>query len=60
MARTVATNGGYTVTSKTGFTGALANGTVIGTLGFSVNGAGTIGTTSITQSYNATMAVTLK
>ncbi len=56
----VATNGGYVVTTRTSFRGAIVNEVVSGTLGFSVSGAGTIGTTSITQSYSTTTAVTLR
>ena len=55
----VSTYDGYAVTSKTSFTGALSNGIVTGVLGFSVAGSGTIGTTSIVQSYTSTMSVTL-
>ena len=55
----VSTNGGYVVTSKTSFAGTLAGGVVTGVLGFSVAGSGTIGTTSILQSYSSTMTVTL-
>jgi hypothetical protein len=55
----VATNGAYVVTSKTSFAGALSDGVVTGVLGFSVAGAGTIGTTGIVQSYSSTMSVVL-
>ncbi len=56
----VSTNSGYVVTSKTTFSGALASGVVTGALGFSVSGSGTLGTTSIVQSYTTTMNVTLR
>lgn len=56
----VSTNGAYAVTSKTSFTGALSGGVVTGVLGFSVAGAGTIGTTAIMQSYSTSMNVTLR
>ncbi len=55
----VATNGAYVVTSKTSFAGALTGGAVSGVLGFSVAGAGTIGTTGIVQTYSSTMSVAL-
>lgn len=58
-AQNVATNGSYVVTSRTSFAGALSGGVVTGVLGFSVSGAGTIGATSIVQSYTTTMNVTL-
>lgn len=56
----VATNGAYVVTSKTSFAGGLSDGVVNGVLGFSVAGAGTIGTTGIVQSYSSTMSVALR
>ena len=56
----VSTNGGYGVTSRTSFTGALSGGVVTGVLGFSVAGSGTIGSTSIVQSYSTSMNVTLR
>lgn len=56
----VAPNGGYIVTSKVSFSGALSGGVVTGVLGFSVNGSGTIQTTSIVQSYSTTVSVTLR
>jgi hypothetical protein len=55
----VATNGAYGVTSKTSFAGALSDGVVNGVLAFNVAGSGTIGTTSIVQSYSSTMNVVL-
>src|SRR5258708_5575029 len=58
--QTVVPNGSYSVTSKTSFAGALSGGVVTGVLGFSVAGSGTIGTTSIVQSYSTTMNVTLR
>ena len=56
----VVPNGSYVVTSKTSFAGALANGVVTGQLTFSVAGSGTIGTTSIVQSYATTTNVSLR
>ena len=44
---------------KTSFDGALADGVVNGVLVFSVAGSGTIGVTSIVQSYSSTMSVAL-
>jgi hypothetical protein len=58
-AQNVSANGTYVVTSKTSFTGALANGAVTGVLGFSVSGVGNIGFAAIVQSYSTTMNVTL-
>lgn len=56
----VSTNAGYSVTSSTSFVGALSGGVVTGVLGFSVSGTGTIGATSIVQSYSTSMNVTLR
>jgi hypothetical protein len=56
----VVPNGGYIVTSRVFFSGALSGGVVTGVLEFSVNGSGTIGTTSIIQSYATTASVTLR
>jgi hypothetical protein len=56
----VATNGAYAVTNKTSFAGTLSGGVVTGLLGFSVSGTGTIGTSSIVQSYSSTMSVTMR
>jgi hypothetical protein len=56
----VAVNGGYTVTTRTSFAGALSGGVVNGTLGFSVAGSGVIdGVSAVTQSYSTTMTVSL-
>jgi hypothetical protein len=61
--QTVAVNGGYTVTTRTSFAGALSGGVVSGTLGFSVAGSGVITSTggagAVTQSYSTTMTVSL-
>jgi hypothetical protein len=56
----VAHNGAYTVTSRVSFSGALSGGVVTGVLGFSVNGSGTIETTSGTQTYSTSVSVSLR
>lgn len=58
--RRTAVNGGYSVTNQAGFTGALSNGIITGSLSFSVAGSGTIGSTSTTQNGSASMSVTLR
>jgi hypothetical protein len=58
--QTVAVNGGYTVTTRKSFAGALSGGVVNGTLAFSVAGSGVIdGVSAVTQSYSTTMTVSL-
>ena len=59
--QTVVTTAGYTVTSKTSFSGTLSNSAVTGALVFSVSGAGVIGgTTNVTQNYSTSVNVTLR